>query len=61
MKKCVKLTLKLVSLFVALSAVICLLAVFRDEVEDFLGSLGIRVGKRGACEDDEYADFADVL
>lgn len=60
LKKCIRLSLKLVSIFVAVSVIVGLIAVFRDEVVDFLSSLGITVREKGTRKNDEYADFDDV-
>jgi len=51
---------KAAAILISLAAVVCAVAVFRDELVDLCHGLSDRFGKRmDKCEDD-YSDFADV-
>lgn len=51
---------KAAAILVSLAAVVCTVAVFRDELIDLCHGFTSRVGKKMDKRDDEYADFADV-
>jgi len=51
---------KAAAILVSLAAVVCTLAVFRDELIDLFHGFSARVSKKHDKCDNEYADFADV-
>lgn len=52
--------IKAAAILVSLAAVVCTVAVFRDELIDLCHGLSDRFGMRmNKCEED-YSDFADV-